>query len=227
MKSPFMIYADFESILVPEDNGQQNPIESYTNKYQKYVACSYGYKLVYVGDRFSKPFKPYLGEDAVYNVINSMVEESKYSSDVVKKHYKKELVMTKKYNEDFKNSTKYWICDNDYIAGDVKVRDNFHITEKNRGSSHRDCNVKVKLNYEIPVVFHNLKNYDSHLDMQQLGNFNFKINVIPYGLEKCMSFSISNKSAFVDSFQLLSSSLDSLVKKIVLSIWFKNLIVMY
>ena len=102
-----MIYADFESILVPEDNGQQNPIESYTNKYQKYVACSYGYKLVYVGDRFSKPFKPYLGEDAVYNVINSMVEESKYSSDVVKKHYKKELVMTKKYNEDFKNSTKY------------------------------------------------------------------------------------------------------------------------
>ena len=26
-----MIYADFESILVPEDNGKQNPEESYTN----------------------------------------------------------------------------------------------------------------------------------------------------------------------------------------------------
>ena len=25
VKSPFMIYADFESILVPEDNGKQNP----------------------------------------------------------------------------------------------------------------------------------------------------------------------------------------------------------
>ena len=25
IKSPFMIYADFESILVAEDNGQQNP----------------------------------------------------------------------------------------------------------------------------------------------------------------------------------------------------------
>ena len=35
-----MIYADFESILVPEDNGKQNPNESYTNKYQKHVACS-------------------------------------------------------------------------------------------------------------------------------------------------------------------------------------------
>ena len=30
-KSPSIIYADFESILVPEDNGKQNPKESYTN----------------------------------------------------------------------------------------------------------------------------------------------------------------------------------------------------
>ena len=52
-----MIYAPSESMLVPEDNGKQNPDESYTNKYQKYVACSYGYKLVCVDDKFSKPFK--------------------------------------------------------------------------------------------------------------------------------------------------------------------------
>ena len=26
-----MIYADFESVLVPENNGRQNPEESYTN----------------------------------------------------------------------------------------------------------------------------------------------------------------------------------------------------
>ena len=37
IKSSFMIYAD----LVPEDNGKQNRSESYTNKYQKHVACSY------------------------------------------------------------------------------------------------------------------------------------------------------------------------------------------
>ena len=36
----------FESILVTEDNGKQNPNESYTNIYQKHVACSFGYKLV-------------------------------------------------------------------------------------------------------------------------------------------------------------------------------------
>ena len=91
-----MIYTDFESILVPEDNGQQNPNEFYTNKYQKHVACSYGYKSVCVGDEFSKPFKSYLGEDAVYNFISSMTKESKYFSGVMKKHFNKEFVMTKK-----------------------------------------------------------------------------------------------------------------------------------
>ena len=30
-KSPFTIYADFESILVQEDNGKQNPAQPYTN----------------------------------------------------------------------------------------------------------------------------------------------------------------------------------------------------
>ena len=52
-----MIYADFESILVTENNEKQNPDESYTNKYQNYVDCSVGYKLVCVDDQFSKFFK--------------------------------------------------------------------------------------------------------------------------------------------------------------------------
>ena len=77
---------------------------------------------------------------------------------------------------------------------------------------HRDCNISIKLNHKIPVVCHNLRNYDSHLIMQELGKFSLKLNVIPNGLEKYMSFSISNKLSFIDSFQFLSSSLDSLVK---------------
>ena len=35
-------------------------------------------------------------EDAVYNFINSMTEESKYWSDVMKKHFNKEFVRIKK-----------------------------------------------------------------------------------------------------------------------------------
>ena len=56
--------------------------------------------------------------------------------------------------------------------------------------------------------------------MQELGKFNLNINVIPTVLEKCTSFTINNKLSFIDSFQFLSSSLDSLVKnlKMILSI---------
>ena len=50
--------------------------------------------------------------------------------------------------------------------------------------------------------------------MQELSKFNLKINVIPNGLEKYMSFTISNKSSFIDSFPFLNSSLNSSVKKL-------------
>ena len=49
--------------------------------------------------------------------------------------------------------------------------------------------------------------------MQELGKFSLQINVMPNGLEKYISFSISNMLSFIYSFQFLSSSLDSLVKK--------------
>ena len=52
-----MNYADFESILMPGDNGKQNPDESYTNRYQKNDTCNYGYKLVCADDKFSQRFK--------------------------------------------------------------------------------------------------------------------------------------------------------------------------
>ena len=54
IKSPFMIYADFESSLVSQDNVKQNQEKTYTNKYQTYVGYRYGYKLVCVDDKFSR-----------------------------------------------------------------------------------------------------------------------------------------------------------------------------
>ena len=127
-----------------------------------------------------------------------MVKENKYCSEVMKKHFNKELVMTKEDDEDFENSTKCWICDNVYIHGDVKVRDHCHITRKYRGSAYRDCNINVKLKNEIPIVFRNLKSYDSDLITQELGNFYFKINVIPNILEKYIDFNINNNLFFID-----------------------------
>ena len=71
----------------------------------------------------------------------------------MKNHFNKELVMTTEENENFKNTTKCWICDNDCIETDVKVRDHCHITGKCRVSAHRYCNINLKLNHKIPIVF--------------------------------------------------------------------------
>ena len=40
---------------------------------------------------------------------------NKYCSNMMKKYFNKELAMTKTDDEDFENSTKCWICDNDYV----------------------------------------------------------------------------------------------------------------
>ena len=105
-----------------------------------------------------------------------MIEESKYCSGVVKKHCFKALVMTREDNGIFKNSTKRWICDNYYIDNDSKVRNHFHITG---GSVHKDGNINLKLNEKSLVLFHNIKNYDSHIIMQEIVKFNLKISVVP------------------------------------------------
>ena len=122
IKSSFIINTDLESILVPEDNGKQNPEESYTSKYQKHVACSYGYILVCDDDKISESFKSNLGGYSVYNFINNMVEKNKYCKEEMKKCFNKKFVITKEEDdEDFENSTKCWIY-NAYVDGDVKAR---------------------------------------------------------------------------------------------------------
>ena len=120
--------------------------------------------------------------------------------------------MIKKDEEDFESHIKCWIRDNDYVDGDAKVRAHCHITQKYKDSAHKDCNIKVKLNHRTYITFHNLRNYDSHLIMQELGKFDFKIKMIPNGLEKYVNFNINNKLIFLDSFEFLRFSLDSLIK---------------
>ena len=54
----------------------------------------------------------------------------------------------------------------------MHVRDHCHITGKFRGSAHQECTLKLRIKPEdikIPVIFHNLRGYDSHLIMQQIG----------------------------------------------------------
>ena len=70
------------------------------------------------------------------------------------------------------------------------------------------CNINLKLIKKIPVIFHNLRGYDSHLIMKEVGKFNVIISVIPNGLDKYMAFTINKNSDFIDNMQFMNSSLD-------------------
>ena len=90
--------------------------------------------------------------------------------------------MTAEENEEFERSNICWICGKLIDLDDNKVRDHCHITGKYRGSSHWKCNKSLKICKKVPVIFHNLKGYDSHLICKELSKFGFKITVIPNGL---------------------------------------------
>ena len=51
----------------------------------------------------------------------------------------------------------------------------------------------------VPIIFHNLKGYDSHLIINEIGKFDVKISVMPNGLEKYITFTINNNLFFIDS----------------------------
>ena len=81
----------------------------------------------------------------------------------MKKRFNKNLIMSAEEEERFELSNSCWICDKLFDVGDDKVRDHCHITGKYRGAAHWSCNVNLKLSKKIPVIFHNLRGYDSYL----------------------------------------------------------------
>ena len=105
-----------------------------------------------------------------------------------------------------------------YGKDEEPLRDHCHITGKYRGSAHNACNLKLQISakkIKIPVIFHNLKGYDSHFIINELGELiskgqNISVDVIPCNTEKYMAFYINNHLSFIDSFQFMSSSLEKL-----------------
>ena len=229
---PFVIYADFEAITEKISGCQPNDDKSYTNAYQKHTDCGFGYKVVCCyDDKYSQPLKIYRGEKAVYTFMEYLLDEVKYCKKVRKKEFNKPLIMTKEDEEKFLKANECYICNKKYTDKDIKVRDHCHITGKYRGSAHQECNLQLRLNPEevkIPVIFHNLRGYDSHFIMQEIGaifkNHTYKnnkgeekqmnINAIPNNMEKYMAFMLGNHLTFIDSFQFMSSSLEKLVSNL-------------
>ena len=104
------------------------------------------------------------------------------------KDFNKNLIMSEEEEHLFQKSNICWICKKFIGNNKEKVRDHCHVTGKFRGAAHWDCNINFQLTKKVPVIFHNLRGYDSHLIFNELDKFDVKIKVIPNGLEKYMAF---------------------------------------
>ena len=97
-------------------------------KYHDHVPCSYSYKVVCIGDRFSRSIVVFRGKNAAYEFIKAIFQEYKYCRKIMKKHFNKNLVMTEEEKHLFQESNICQIGKNLTDNHDEKVRDHCHIT---------------------------------------------------------------------------------------------------
>ena len=222
---PFVVYADFEAITEKIDSCSPPEHKSYTQAYQKHKPSGFGYKVVcHYDKKYSKPAVIYRGENVIEKFIQHLFREVKDCQEVIKENFQKPLIMSKKDEEDFQKAKKCWICQRQYKPDErenIPVRDHCHITGKYRGSAHKTCNFRLQISAEkikIPVVFHNLKGYDSHFIIEKLGDIikqePLNVKVIATNAEKYTAIYLDKHLAFIDSYQFMASPLANLAKNL-------------
>ena len=125
--------------------------------------------------------------------------------------------MTEEDRLDYENATHCFICEQKFDVDDSnKVLDHCHVNGGYRGAACGPCNLNFQINSFIPIVFHGFRNFDSHIICQAIGEYakhRRGITCIPQNMERYISFSLGNLR-FLDSFQFLSSSLESLTENL-------------
>ena len=228
---PYIMYADFELILEPMGPVEPgSPNQPYTNEVNQHTPSGWCVYSKFAYGNVDNPLRTYRSKDCIETFCNYIKGEARRLY-----HMFLELPMgplTKKQWKKHKRSTKCHICYKPFTLKDPKVRDHCHYTGLYRGPAHSLCNLRYKIPSYIPVVFHNLSGYDAHLFIRELGGHASDMEVIAKNKEDYISFSIKvpvdsyiDKNGeekdklielrFIDSFKLMSSSLDSLTKNLV------------
>ena len=207
LKNPFVVYADFESMLIPiqEQKGQMQ----YT---QRHEICSFCYVIV---DHTGKYWEPvvYTGENAASEFLKRMRKEW-FKIYKILSDDQKPLTWTEESRKAFSKADKCWICEK--VLKEDKVADHDHLTGEYRGAAHQACNLKLQIRpkeYQLPIFFHNLKGYDAHFICQAVTDQFKRVDCIGQTSEKYLTFRLDNLR-FLDSFQHLGSSLSKLAKSL-------------
>lgn len=211
LRVPFCIYADFEAFSKDVETCYPDPNKSSITCNTKFEACSYGYQVICSDERYTKSPVIYRGLNAVQHFLESLHEEELNIKEILRKNCP--MIMTDVDKEHFKKQNQCFLCENFFSPETGKVRDHCHISGKYRGAACIACNLNFKPPTFIPVVFHNLKNFDLHLLIHGIGMRKKDISCIPHNMERYLSLSLGNLR-FIDSLQFLNASLEELVENL-------------
>ena len=140
----------------------------------------------------------YRGLDSVEKFFTDIFEEGKEILERLKEFQKTPMNLSEEEKSQHKKATSCYVCNCDFTAENRKVRDHCHVLGNYRGAACNTCNLGMKLTKTIPVIFHNLKGYDSHLLLPELGKFHKKISIIPNNMQTYMSFSVGHTTSYFD-----------------------------
>ena len=227
-KVPFIMYADFESILEPIQGPGNDPSMSSMRGVNTHTPSGWCVYSKFAYGKVTNPLKPYRGPDCISKFCEHIIAETQCLYESFPKIPLEPL--TKSQLKEHKCATKCHICFKPFKEDNRKVRDHCHYSGQYRGAAHSLCNLQYKIPSYIPVVFHNLAGYDAHLFIRELTNHG-KMGVIAKNTEDYISFSVNvevgkyidkngeehPKEAalrFIDSIKFMSSKLDSLLNNL-------------
>ncbi|VDI33599.1 Hypothetical predicted protein [Mytilus galloprovincialis] len=204
------------------DTSLPNPKKSSITPETKFEPSGYSYIVLCTNDDYSKPPVVYRGDRAIEHFFEGMAIEEEYINDILGEP--EPLIIIDEAEQAFQLTTNCEVCQTLFDENVIKVRDHAHhgITRDPRKKDYTNyrlalcqrCNLSLKEPSYIPVLFHNSKNFDTHLLLQKADCFKDKpISCIPNNMEKYVSLTIGNLR-FLDTCQFLNSSLDTLVNKI-------------
>lgn len=209
---PYAAYADFECICSKISTVLPHTDESFTCAFEKHIAVSYTLIVLDINDEIIF-HEFYVGVDAVAKFLNTL----KRVYNIVMRKMKNIIPMNTNLRAFF-NENVCHICQKEFVPGEIKTRDHCHWTDGHiRGLAHQSCNINMRATYFLPVIIHNSKNYDNHIILKHIPeNYAKNIYIIPVNLEKFTMFTLDTIK-FIDSFQFLDASLESLVQNLIKS----------
>lgn len=178
LPAPFVIYADFECLLMNPQGLDREEQEQQLHKgtiMHLHQPCGFAYSIQcqYPEHRalqspLGKPLqeiRTYIGHDAVKQFLQTLLVDVDFLYAFVNET---ELPYEEEEGDQtrFEAATHCHICLQPLTSAADKVLDHDHFTGKYRGAAHRDCNshfTSYKKHYMVPVVFHNLRGYDSYI----------------------------------------------------------------